>query len=379
MKTLASLAEGSVVVGRPGFVAGRRGRQVVAAAAEVAAPLRLLVEGAEFVDGWLAALHAGGERRRAQDVSCYFECDVGVSGIGHLFVADALVISPEVMPDYWLRQMRERFDPHIDIDVGRERALPERRIDGATVVFCGWGSQVYGHFLIETMARLLVARRALGRDLLRMQFLVPAGVPDWMLRMAALLVPISAQSVRRYDPATERVRLTNAVIPTLASCNGWFHPCYGEMVDELVAGVGAAAGGARLFVTRALFAGAQSVPRRCRNEAALAEIARAEFGFSVIAPETMDWPAQVAAFAGAAVVVGEFGSGLHNALFSGAGTHVGSIGMLNLTQTMIGALRGHRNAYLRAEFGAGGDYTIDEVLFRRFLAVLVGGGSGLGL
>jgi capsular polysaccharide biosynthesis protein len=374
LNTIGSLAEGSVAVERLAFDRGRRNRRVVAAAEGLTQPLELLAGG--FAEPWLAALHASGHGQAAQDVACYFLCDAGVSGIGHLFVENRLVTSEEVMPDYWLRQVRDRHDPHVDIDVAREQALPERRIDGATVVFCGWGVRVYGHFLIETLPKLMAARQALGREVARMQFLVPADAPDWLLRMAAMVVPMPGPAVRRYDPARERVRLTNAVVPTLASRNGWFHPWYGGVVDALVAGAGRAAAAAAapwLFVTRGAATGAGSMRRRCRNEARLAEIAAREFGFAVIAPETMGWAAQIAAFAGAETVVGTFGSGLHNALFCGRGTRVGAIGFLNLTQSMIGALRGHRNAYLPVVFDESGFYAVDEGVFRQFLRAVVEG------
>jgi O-antigen biosynthesis protein WbqL len=104
-------------------------------------------------------------------------------------------------------------------------------------------------------------------------------------------------------------------------------------------------------------------------------IAEREFGFTVLQPETLAWPLQVELFKNAKVIVGEFGSGMHNAIFAGEGAHVGCIGLNNLTQTYIGALRRHQNLYLSTIPLENGEFEVDEAMFRTFLTVATGGAA----
>ena len=81
---------------------------------------------------------------------------------------------------------------------------------------------------------------------------------------------------------------------------------------------------------------------------------------------------QGAKVAGASVIVGAFGSGLHGAIFSGPGTRVASLGFHNLTQSMIADFRQQTVAYMTWEGdGPVGDFRVDEERFRRFLAAVV--------
>ena len=126
-----------------------------------------------------------------------------------------------------------------------------------------------------------------------------------------------------FDTDTERVILRQAILPTLASCNSWFHPVANSLLDELTADLRMGerlSDIRRVFISRHLSANPYSVQRRCLNEAALMRIAATEFGFTPVFIETLPWRAQIALFRGASIVVGEAGSGMHNALFSNPGT-----------------------------------------------------------
>jgi capsular polysaccharide biosynthesis protein len=74
----------------------------------------------------------------------------------------------------------------------------------------------------------------------------------------------------------------------------------------------------RLYVSREKWG---NVTRRLANAEAVGAIAD-EFGFEQVFPETMSVVEQVRLFRSASLIVGDYGSALHNAMFSGRGAFV---------------------------------------------------------
>ena len=77
----------------------------------------------------------------------------------------------------------------------------------------------------------------------------------------------------------------------------------------------ARAGGGALYLSRA------GGKRNLVNREAMERIA-AEHGLAVILPETLSLTDQIALFASAEMIAGEYGSALHNTIFAGAGAAV---------------------------------------------------------
>ena len=225
-------------------------------------------------------------------------------------------------------------------------------------------------FLIEMLPRLWVGKKALGDAVSDYKVLLDAAAPRWLLRILTGTLGFSNTQLAFYKPTEEHVLVREAALPTLVSFDTHFHPIFNELIDEIVRDTRqhSALSVSRVYLSRAAVSNPATPHRRCLNETRLAEIAAQEFGFTVIAPETLSWPIQVNIFHNAEVIVGEFGSGMHNAIFARAGTRVGCIGIRNLTQTMIGALRGHQNAYLAISPRENGEFEVDEAVFREFLA-----------
>jgi capsular polysaccharide biosynthesis protein len=90
-----------------------------------------------------------------------------------------------------------------------------------------------------------------------------------------------------------------------------------------------------------------------------------------VAPEELSWRRQLALFRQARTLVGPFGSGLHTALVTPTGAKLGIVGLLNTTQSEIGALCGHRMAYLTEGFQAEGEFEVPVAAFAAFLDAVV--------
>lgn len=370
IKLIESLVAVSTSVENPGFTKNRISRYLVAYDQCLPQPLSLIADSIAFIDSWVGQNHKSGHNAPSREVSCYFCKDIQVSGRGHLFIDDALVISDEIVPDYW----RNIILKTNDIDIDKEHNLPLQTIEEPTLIICGHGIEVYGHFLIETLPKLMVARHALNEKFYTIKILLPTFTPSWLKKILTNIFKIKESQFLFYHSHHDRVMVREAVVPTLVSFDGWFHPHFNSIIDEITRLVGIEAESInvpRVFLSRALHSSSQSGGRRCLNEHRLSEIAVSEFEFAVVPAETFPWPTQIGIFRNARIIVGEFGSGLHTAIFSRPGTIVGSLGIRSLAQTMIGAVRQQHNAYLRIEWDEDNTCVIDEDIFRKFMKVLV--------
>lgn len=185
---------------------------------------------------------------------------------------------------------------------------------------------------------------------------------------------MGARRFIRYRAASERPRLASGFVATMPLA--WaIHPACAEIFaavrercrdDETPR--------RRLFVTRR---GAAVTWPRVFLEAEAAEQAALDAGFEVVEPSALTIPEQVGLFAGARVVVGEFGSALHNAVFCRPGAVVGAIGARNQVQSAISALCELRQSYLEPEGDPNG-FRLDPSRFRAWLDELVGQETAAG-
>lgn len=344
-------------------------------------PLRPLIsDTAAMTAGWLASAHARGPVWPPIAVGCYFAADLAVSGTGQLWIDGRLLTAPDVMPEYQFKFLKiaEGGSKPLWDGIGR----PERRIDGPCVVLIGHGLTVYGHFLIEMLFRVLVARRALAGSGLVVRYLLDRSAPNWLLRILADDLDIPAEAIEFFDATRERVVLSQAIVPSLVSGDKGYHPVTNALIDELLAGLSLAPPSdmaRRIFVVRRDFRNTASLHRVCRNELQLIEYAQREHGFQPVVMETLPWRQQIAIFQHAEIVVGMWGSALHTALFSPAGTKVAAIGFLNLVQSNIGGLRGHANAFLSEGVDLwAGSFDVDEAVFAQFLRAVCADTPSIG-
>ena len=360
------LAADAVAVERPGFWAGQRLRLPVLPPAAPTPPLPLIDGTAPFAEGWLDTWHRQATIGAPRDVGCYFLCDAVVSGTGQVWLQDRLVTAPEVMPPYLHGLIGLPHDPQ---HVLRVTQLPVREIAHPCAVLFG-GMHVYGHLLIETLFHVLLVRHALRGTGLGCRYLLPRSAAPWALRMLQEDIGIAADDIEFYDPATERVRLHQAILPAVTLTDA-FHPAADALLtawlDALALPPSPAPEARRLFLTRGHFRNPHSGNRVCTNEAALAEYAATRHGFVAVAMETLPWRAQIALMRQAEIIVGQFGSAMHGALFARPGTRVAVMGFANLVQSQIAALRGQRMAYMTRHIDLAGDFTIDAASFAGFL------------
>ena len=344
-------------------------RKQVARAAPGVAAAPLIAGTESFTDESLATWHRGPQAGSPRDVACYLISDAVVSGWGQVWIDDQLVTSPEIMPPYAAQAL--------DIAAGGAPALhycasrPRRTIAAPCLIAIGPAPRTYGHFLIEMLFRILVAREAWpAKGRLPYRLLLDAATPDWLLRILADDLGISADDVEMFRPWQEQVLLSQAILPSRVFQDHMMHPVAGRLIDELVERLRLPAGPdmpQRIFVARGMYHTPEADRRICVNEQELIDLAVGRHGFVVIRPERMKWQAQIALFRHAAIIAGLTGSGLHNALFCQQGSRVASIGLMNYVQSEIGALRGQPNGYLTRDIDLKKEFAVRPAIFDAFM------------
>lgn len=381
--TLPDLAALARTIAAPGFQDGALLRLEVAPPA-IPGPRYPLLPGTEvFSTSGMPGWHDTQAPLPLPALNCYFAADAVIAGMGpitgHVWLDGRLCVGDELMPVYLheMCQLARGGGPALRAVA----TLPMRTIEAPCVVLAGQGMRVYGHFVIEMLPRLLLARHALGALEHECRYLIDRDAPSWLVRILVEDLGIPRDRLTFYRPRGERVLLRRAVLPTYAYRADGFHPFAGALLDALLESLplaNDAAAGRRLFVSRPAEANPLTPKRQNRNQAALARWAAERHGFVAVSPETMPWPAQVALFRQAEAVLGLFGSGMHNALFSGPGTVVATLGMGNLAQSHIGTLRGHRNAYLDVDLDQP-EFDVDPSAFAAFLDAVMAGATATGV
>jgi capsular polysaccharide biosynthesis protein len=328
-----------------------------------------LIPGTEpFAGIWLPIYHGEHPGAIRHAIAAYRIPDARVSGPGHIWLRGRLVTASEIMPPY--------VAASLDLPKGGNdrlhgpTALPIRRIERPCLVATGHGIRVYGHFLVQTLFRILIARAALQAEGLRYGILMERSAPPWLPQILTEHLNIPAEDIVFYDPDTEQVELQSAILTSLPLQEGGFHPAARGMIQTLLAGIdftGVPETPRRVFVARRRFNNPAGRFRICLNEGELIQIAARRHGFTPVIPEELSWPHQIALFRDAEMVVGLAGSGLHNALFSESGSRVASIGVINFTQSEIGHLNRQHNAFLSDGIPIDGEFEVSATAFTAYL------------
>ena len=371
MNLVEQLSTVSAETTSPGFTGAAISHAVLSPATPYPRPLPLLLEDPEIVPPWLAELHRAPKLPTPSPIRCYFIRDLLVVGHDVTFVDGRMCIGTEMIPAYRAAQIQ---GPHAALIEERLR-LPTRVIEEPCFPIAADGV-VYGHFLIEALPRLFAVKSVLGSVLPEYRVLVIKALPGWARTIMADVFDIKPDDLIEYDPSAERICLKQAIWPSLAITNDCMHVFNNRMVEWLFARFVTEGGLAlqRIFIMRSFFRNPAMCDIGFENEHEVAEIAAREFGFCPLAPETLPWPDQIRLFAGARMIVGRYGSGLHNTLLCRPGARVGVIRFGNLVQSSISALRSQRLAYTvdggeRVPFSA----NIDHV--RRVLEAVVNEGE----
>jgi hypothetical protein len=196
-------------------------------------------------------------------------------------------------------------------------SLPVRAVAGPLAVIYGPAHETWGHWLVDFLPRLWVLH-ASGFALDRLKFLMPADVRAFAHELLTLC-GIRPNQIVAYRHWHEMIGTDCLLMPTGLRAGNRLAPCF-DVATAFWTGKlrqGASPLGARLYITR----GGATGDRVLVNRGAIEHIA-ASRGLHIIQPGTLPIDAQVEMFGDASLVCGEYGSALHNTVFSAPGTVV---------------------------------------------------------
>ncbi len=359
----------------PGWVRVNRTfaqRLRVAPVAKPAPVPALALTDPDLVDAAWVNLHRGGLDGPAFDLALTGPMAVTLTAHGLIWHEDHLLTGPELLPGYVVQQLHNA-PAHF---LTAPRALPHRHDPRPAYLFLGWGLHVFGHFLIEMLPRLLLAlahRTSLHGALP----VLDRAMPDWLLTILREQFGATDDHAIWFDSRHEQLSLDHAIlIPNLLRPGG-YHPASANLftafANRLAPQRDNERAGAKLFIARGTYRNPASVQRVLVNEPDIAAIAEAEFGCTVLRPETLPFAEQVSRVAAASVILGQAGSAMHLALFAPAQTRIGVLRFMAPDQSFIAALHGQKIAYLTEGIteAAPDQFITDPDRFRRFTRALL--------
>ncbi|MEQ1714761.1 MAG: glycosyltransferase family 61 protein, partial [Hyphomicrobium sp.] len=228
--------------------------------------------------------------------------------------------------------------------------LPIREIESSNpiVVYQGHGATVYGHVLIEMLPRIVLLR-LVGYDLSSLNFLIRRDTPAWHRQMLHELFTIRQDQLIEFDVRSERVRITNAILPTLPRSENGIHPAAAPLFELMAFAANSEQLGrseTSFLVRRPTTANPASYSRSISNFEDVSAAVAAVTKCKIVEPQSLTFREQVSLFQSAGSVIGEYGSALHNIIFSRHRPLCVCIGHINLLQSAITALRGGEVLYL---------------------------------
>lgn len=279
-------------------------------------------------ESWAPGFHI--RRVPVHDLGIYIRVGITIVDQGYLFDEDIPVFQPDVVVPYIRPFARE---------LKRRQVLREGR---PVVVAYDRGYPTYGHFLIDFLPRLIIAERMLGRDFGGAAVLIPSELPGWGTKILNDLFP--GVKTLSFDGSQHSLKLSAAIIPTHCHINYMFHPFARDIFDAMKERV------EPLLPDRTaefIFISRSGVPSlRTTEDIEVIEKYAETLGACVVKLHTLSWREQLGYFMGAKLVVGEYGSGLHNTVFSANGVRTISLNRLQFLQSFIGALNSQRLTYV---------------------------------
>ncbi|MDP8916653.1 MAG: glycosyltransferase 61 family protein [Pseudomonadota bacterium] len=281
--------------------------------------------------------HHSGLIGLAPDVELHVAADALVGGPGaHVRRGNAYLWAAGACPGYVRHWMR------VDWSAEWWAFEPTGEAIRAERVFCVLHyNLIYGHWLTEMLPKLFVIAR-LREQGVSAPIAWPSTAPAYLQAIVNEVLP--GQELLVYDPASAHIAADRVLLPGMMQQHYLFHPGLLEDLERLTGGASVQTGPPTIFVSRSALP-TPSAFRTLTNAAEVESLAL-DLGLVVVHPEQLPWREQVGLFAGAELIVGEFGSGLHNAIFSPAGTRVVALNWINEVQSRIAAFRGHDLGYI---------------------------------
>ena len=323
-----------------------------------AEPKVRLVEGSA-ADPWqFAQQHCTTDQ--TDTIGCQFFRNVTFAGVLYPFINDRLIDDGSHLS----RVSANWLDQYPQHRPGGSENRPLVSIEEPALALAGPGHQTYGHWIIDFLPRVALARAVLKERFGELRFLILSDTPQWARNLLRHFFGIEEDRLVAFEFAKDEILCQRLCHPTYAHSYPFFlHSFLAEFYRSTATGE---PGGRRLCVSRRSNGSGRSFLRRDEFEAQ----ARSE-GYEVVDPQILPISDQIGLFRSAAVIIGEYGSALHNSVFSGSSTIFGVLNAPGVEQTRLCAAFGQQIAFvIGSNDGSGGSWSLtDEQLASFFNTV----------
>lgn len=243
----------------------------------------------------------------------------------------------------WLNRSNSKINSTIFIydfdnsNLNIKRDLKRRFIRGQCIPMSRPGEGTYGHWLVDFLPRLLLLR-TLG---IKGKYVFTDRIPDYAWQFFKIL-GIDESDIVTYNPLTECVELERAYVPAYLRSEDQFSPLIAS--TQRFFPLSKQVEGKRIYVARGDFRDNQKI---INDELVMKSVL--SFGFDIIYPHKVTIEQQIEVFSKASIVVGEYGSAMHNTLFCHPGTKVvllQSNQVLSMIQVGLGNALSHETSVL---------------------------------
>jgi hypothetical protein len=311
--------------------------------------------------------------RRIRPLGCHFLRDIEIAGVGFPFSEGRYIREYAHTSDVgqqWLNSADMPENPRRDPPTTRVA------IDSPVLLVCGPGFPVFGHWLLDFLPRVAIAKGVLGDRFAELTIVLPDDTPDFVRDMLGFFCGVSADQIRTFSRRHEVLVCSRACLPSfvhdgdyaLHSFTRTFYegfkapryqprngpwPAIGRFLRNLrgdfrtsPVNQTAARARKRICLSRRTYeTSTRSAWRVFETREAFERMAVAR-GYEIVQPERLGFAEQIQLFQSADTIIGEHGSGMHGALFAEPGTVVATFPPLNGIQLRIGAEFGHTNVSL---------------------------------
>ncbi|MEO8393424.1 MAG: glycosyltransferase family 61 protein [Chloroflexota bacterium] len=238
--------------------------------------------------------------------------------------------------------------------------------DGQYLSLLSYGAEVYGHWLVDSLPRLMLDFPLDPA----IRVIIPRESKDYHYETLALL---GIPRERIFEAGRRTIRVQQLHVRSGGTGVVRPHP---RLLQRLVAELRAAAGVKETVHQRRLYVSRANMRRRIVNEDALLPILK-DYGFEIVRAETLSQVETIRLFSQAAVVAGAFGSPTLNAVYAKPGAVVLEIfnrARWEMQQERLVTLLGHRHWHCFADnLNAEWDTYLDPKKFERCLAYALNG------
>ncbi|SMF97484.1 Protein of unknown function [Methylomagnum ishizawai] len=265
-----------------------------------------------------------------------------------------LVYSPDIVSPFWTKKL-DRYS----IETIKTKEIISCDNDIIYVRLANPGFKVYGHWLLDILPSLWLFKYFCSTQSFDMdfKFVLQEGTPGWAIDIISDYFGICRDMIIYFDEANQILSIKNLIIPSYLRVSPAISPRFNDFVNDLLyvslMNKATVTNNQTKFPKKFfILRGNGAINRKTTldNQDSLLEILK-QFGIVPFYPESLSFSDQIALFSQAELIIGEFGSALHNAVFSPDSTSVVVLAnsFMNWTQSAISALRGQRLQYIKPE------------------------------